>query len=68
LVKEPHNMTFLMDFVVRLLTISTVCDKDERVIWLTKCENILNPLIISNVKNHQLTELWQMMNDLMKRQ
>ena len=59
---EPGKEGFGFDFAVIHWYIYLVCREDEKLSWLNKTKDILEPMVKKGVQHAQLKQLWDMVN------
>jgi tetratricopeptide (TPR) repeat protein len=64
---EPGRTDFRMDYAVSHWNIYQVCSKDDKLSWLNKTKDILEPMVIRGVAHAQLKQLWDYVNKALSR-
>ena len=59
---EPGMIDFIFDYAVSHWNIYFVCREDEKLNWLNKTKDILEPMIKKGLQHPQLKQLWDMVN------
>ena len=59
---EPGSTDFRFNYAVSHWNIYRVCREDEKLSWLNKTKDILEPMVKNGVQHAQLKQLWDMVN------
>lgn len=64
---EPTRLDYKIEFAINHWNIYAICPEKERLIWLYRIKEILEPLKKMAIINAKLTQLWSMVNEAIEK-